>query len=344
MPVLVKRKIFFSHRDLDVVLKDYLQGKKFYLYTGRGPSGPMHIGHIIPFIFTKYLQEKFDAELYIQITSDEKYLYHEDYSPQLIEKYTKENILDIISIGLDENKTYIIDDLEDINILYPLATSIARKINFSVVRAVFGFNESTNIGLVYFPAIQAVPCFLGYLISEKNKNCLIPAAVDQDPYWRVTRDVAPKLGFKKPAQIHGKFLPSLKGKGKMSSSKPETSVYLSDDPSTIKKKIWNAFTGGQATIKEQKEKGGKPEVCSIYSYFYYMFELDDKKMKEIYMECITGRRTCGDCKQELADKVINFINNHQKKRKKSVNRVSRYRLSEKVSLEELKESVYKLLR
>ena len=28
--------------------------KKFYLYTGRGPSSEaMHLGHLIPFIFTK---------------------------------------------------------------------------------------------------------------------------------------------------------------------------------------------------------------------------------------------------------------------------------------------------
>jgi len=52
---MLKRKIFFSHRDLDILLKEYEQGKKFALYTGRGPSGHTHIGHIIPWIFTKWL-------------------------------------------------------------------------------------------------------------------------------------------------------------------------------------------------------------------------------------------------------------------------------------------------
>ena len=31
----------------------------------------------------------------------------------------------------------------------------------------------------------------------------------QDPYFRMTRDVAPRLGFKKPALIHSKFFPAL---------------------------------------------------------------------------------------------------------------------------------------
>ena len=34
--------------------------EKFYLYTGRGPSSEaLHLGHLIPFRFTKWLQEAF---------------------------------------------------------------------------------------------------------------------------------------------------------------------------------------------------------------------------------------------------------------------------------------------
>jgi len=70
----VRRKIFFSHRDLGLVLKDYDKGRGFFLYTGRGPSGPMHIGHIGQFYFTKLLQDEFKTNVYIQITDDEKFL------------------------------------------------------------------------------------------------------------------------------------------------------------------------------------------------------------------------------------------------------------------------------
>lgn len=71
---LLRREIFFSHRDLELLLDKYESGKLFYLYTGRGPTGdPMHLGHLVPFIFTKYLQDAFDVPLVIQITDDEKY-------------------------------------------------------------------------------------------------------------------------------------------------------------------------------------------------------------------------------------------------------------------------------
>ena len=51
---LIRRGIFFSHRDLNLLLTLREQGKRFFLYTGRGPSSEsMHLGHLIPFIVTK---------------------------------------------------------------------------------------------------------------------------------------------------------------------------------------------------------------------------------------------------------------------------------------------------
>lgn len=51
---LIRRGIFFSHRDLHTILAQWEQGKKFFLYTGRGPSSEsMHLGHLVPFIVTK---------------------------------------------------------------------------------------------------------------------------------------------------------------------------------------------------------------------------------------------------------------------------------------------------
>lgn len=72
----LRREIFFSHRDLNQMLDLYEGGKKFYLYTGRGPSSEsLHLGHTIPFHFTKWLQDAFDCPLVIQLTDDEKFLF-----------------------------------------------------------------------------------------------------------------------------------------------------------------------------------------------------------------------------------------------------------------------------
>lgn len=326
---LLRRKFFFCHRDLDLILDKYEAGEKFVLYTGRGPSGPVHLGHILPWIFTKHLQDVFDVKLYFQMTDDEKFLIHQDFTIKKAVDFTYDNSLDLIALGFDKDKTKIISDVKNIKALYNIAIKVAKHVNFSVVKAVFGFEDSTNIGLIFFPAIQAAPAFLETELTGHQVPCLIPAAIDQDPYWRVTRDIAAKLRYPKPAQIHGRFLPGLGAGGKMSASEPETCIFTTDPPKVAARKIFNAFTGGKPTAKEQKKFGGEPEICTIYQYRALLFdEDDDDKVTKLWQDCKAGNIICGDCKEQLANMVVKFLEAHQKNREKAKDVVDDYFLTE----------------
>jgi len=307
---LLRRRIFFSHRDLDKVLDDWENGRGFFLYTGRGPSGPMHIGHIIPFYFTKWLQDRFKVNVYIQLTDDEKYL--EESRGLTLEdtsKWSYENALDIIAVGFDPDRTFIFQDTEYVRNMYPIALKVARKINFSWVRAVFGFTHETNIGLIFYPALQIVPALF------EKKRCLIPAAIDQDPYWRIQRDIAESLGYYKTAAIHSKFLPPLTGPaGKMSASKPESAIYLHDDPKTVRRKIWLAYSGGQPTVELHRRLGGNPEVDVAFQWLYFFFEPDDVKVKKLEEDYRSGRILSGEMKNILIERVTSFLEEHQRRR------------------------------
>lgn len=319
----LQRRIFFSHRDLDWILQRYEVGEKFVLYTGRGPSGPVHIGHLVPWMFTKHLQDKFDAKLYFQMTDDEKFLHTDSFTLPDTAKWTYDNALDLIALGFDPKKTRIIVDTKSMHVLYDLAIRVAKHMNLSTVRAVFGFEESTNIGMVFFPAIQAVPAFIESELSGHNVPCLIPAAIDQDPYWRVTRDVAPKLGFYKPAQIHCRFVPGLGRGGKMSASMPETSIFTTDPPDVAEKKVLAAFTGGRSTVEEQKRLGANPDICSVFSYDYFLF-MNEEEIEDLRFKCLSGNILCGECKQILAERVKKFLLEHQEKREKAKDRFEDY--------------------
>jgi len=259
---MLRRGIFFSHRDLNLILKDYSDGKNFFLYTGRAPSLGMHIGHLIPFVFTKWLQDVFKVNVYIEVTDDEKFMRNPDYSLDQTMQWSIENILDIIAVGFDPDRTFIFQDTEYIKNMYPVSIKIAKKLNFSEVRATFGFDNSSNIGIIFYPALQIAPTMF------EKRRCLIPAGIDQDPYWRLQRDIAESLGYYKAAQIHSKFLPPLTGpEGKMSSSSPESAIYLSDDPKTVRKKIMKyAFSGGQATAELQRKLGADLSVDVPYQW------------------------------------------------------------------------------
>jgi tryptophanyl-tRNA synthetase len=325
---LIRSQYFFSHRDLDWLLTKYENGDPFYLYTGRGPSGFIHIGHILPWLFTKYLQDRFGSKLLFQLTDDEKFLYNPGVTRETISKYTSENILDIIAIGFQPNLTKIIIDTKHINYLYPIATEIAKKITFSTAKSVFGFTNTTNIGMIGFPPIQAAPCFLPSIIEKKPTPVLIPAAIDQDPYWRITRDIAVKLGFFKPAQIHSKFLPSLSRNSKMSSSQPETAIFTTDEPEIVEKKVLSSFTGGQATISLQKKLGGNADICPVYAYLKYFFDTE-KESLERYIRCKSGNLLCGECKSDLAHNTKTFIIEFKQKREKAKDKVKDFMFDEK---------------
>ena len=72
-------------------------------------------------------------------------------------------------------------------------------------------------------------------------GCIVSPAcmcISQDPYFRMTRDVAPRLGFPKPALIHSVFLPALQGAmTKMSASDNNSAIFLNDTPKQIKNKV-----------------------------------------------------------------------------------------------------------
>ena len=331
----LQRRIFFAHRDLDWILNEYQKNNKFFLYTGRGPSGDIHIGHIIPWIFTKWLQDTFDVELWFQMTDDEKFYFKENISLEKTNQLAYENALDVTAIGFNPKKTYIFSDIELAGVLYKYAAKIAKKITFSMIRATFGLNESSNIGQIFFTSMQAVPAILKSLIDDRNVPCLIPHAVDQDPHFRIARDVLPKLGYYKPASIQCIFLPGLKEQSKMSTSEGGDAIFSTDSEKEIKKKVGNAFTGGRGSAKEQKELGGDPDVCSVYKYFFMAFMLDNEELSALKNECLNGERLCGECKSILTERISNFLKNHQEKREKARDILDQYWISEKIDIKQL---------
>ncbi len=322
--MLLERDLFFSHRDLKWVLDEYEKGNRFFLYTGRGPSGNVHIGHLVPWMFTKWMQDRFDTRLYFQMTNDEKFWFNQDLTIEQVKQYAYENALDVIAVGFDPERTYLINDLEHIDILYEIGVQVAKKITFSTAKAAFGFENSMNIGGIWWPALQAVPAFLHSWIYGEKTPCVIPCAIDQDPYWRVTRDVAERLGYFKPASIQNKFVPGLQEGGKMSASDPMSAVLTTDTPKLAKKKVMNAFTGGRATAKEQRELGANPDICSVFKYYQFIFMPDDTELNKIENQCRSGEILCGECKQILASRMIDFLEKHQAAREDAKERVHEF--------------------
>ena len=322
---MLRRKIFFAHRDLDFILSEYKKGNKFFLYTGRAPSGPIHVGHILPWVFCKWLQDKFRVDLWFQFSDEEKFLFKKDVSFEDTQRWTYENMLDVIALGFKPKNTHFLINTKHASLMYKEACKVAKYITFSTAKAVFGFTNENNIGSIFYTAMQAVPAFLPSILENKKIPCLIPLGLDQDPHFRVARDVLPKIGFYKPALIHCKFLSGLKFYGsKMSTSDPTSTIWTTDTEDIVRKKIMKAFSGGQKTIEEHRKKGGNPDIDVSFQWLYYFFEPNDKKIEKIREDYRSGKILTTELKEYLIEKINSFLKKHQARREKAKKKVDKF--------------------
>lgn len=130
-------------------------------------------------------------------------------------------------------------------------------------------------------------------------------------------------GFVPPASIYHRFMTGLTG-GKMSSSKPESHIALTEDPKEAAKKIMKAITGGRQSLSEQRKLGGEPEKCSIYEFLLFHLSEDDQEMVELNEECRSGRRMCGTCKKDVAERIERFLREFQRAREAARERLPEF--------------------
>ncbi|XP_059074283.1 tryptophan--tRNA ligase, cytoplasmic isoform X2 [Cryptomeria japonica] len=318
--VFLRRGVFFAHREFDKILDAFEKGENFYLYTGRGPSSEaLHLGHLIPFMFTKYLQDAFKVPLVIQLTDDEKCMW-KNLTVEESQRLARQNAKDIIACGFDISRTFIFSDFDYVGgAFYKNMVRIGKCVTLNQVRAIFGFNGEDHIGKVSFPPVQAAPSFpssFPHLFGDKiNLRCLIPCAIDQDPYFRMTRDVAPRIGCQKPALIESLFFPALQGEtGKMSASDSTTAIYVTDLPKEIKNKVNKyAFSGGGDTIEIHRKYGANLEVDIPVKYLSFFLE-DDAELENIKQEYGAGRMLTGEVKKRLIEVLTEMVERHRKAR------------------------------
>jgi len=315
---LLTRGVYYSHRDLAALLEKFRKGQPFVLYSGRGPSGPLHTAHLVPFELCQWLQAKLGVEMYIQITDDEKFWFRPHLTRAETVRWGMENLADLLAVGFDPKKTHVFFDTRSIAAMYPLAVDVAKKIPYSTVRAVFGFPPSQNIGLVFYTALQTVPAFYPSWVAGKPVPVLIPCGIDQDPHFRVTRDIAEGLGYPKPALVHSVMLPGLLGERVMSSSSEskDNALFLNDASKEAARKIRKAFTGGRASVEEQRRLGATPEICSVWAAWRSRFASSESEFRTITEECRSGKLLCGDCKSNLIGRVQTFLVDHAERRER----------------------------
>lgn len=352
----VKRGIFFSHRRFGEVLdayESYLNEKEvnpdatcpIFIYTGRGPSSEaMHVGHLIPFMFAKYLQDAFDCNVVIQMSDDEKF-YFKDMPFKKVYDLGRKNAKDIIAVGFDPQKTFIFSNHDyrlSCKEYEELVTEMRKCVSFHTLQKVFGFDDQANPGMIDWPVYQCAAAFYQAYphLFTKPALCLVAYAIDQDPYFRLSSQLSSTLNKRirrksasadlsrtfSPCAIIGKFIPPLtynklgsgkdRNTGKMSSSVlADSTIFLTDSATQIARKVNKyAFSGsrGDGTRESHQKLGGDVTVDVPCQYLNF-FETDDEVLHDIYRRFDSGELSCGDTKKLLIDRLTKIVADHRAK-------------------------------
>ena len=303
-----QNELLYAHIDFDKFLSAVKSRKKCAIVSGFNPSGTIHIGHKSVFDTNLYFQEKHNCDVYIPLSDDESYVARKVESQEEALKNAYRLAKEILAYGYNPKKTHFIIDQIYTNI-YNLAFKYSRQITLSTTKAVYGYKDETNIGLTFYPSVQAahvtLPQYKGYAYT------LVPIGIDEYNHLRIARDVAAKFNITKPAVVLSRFMPGLDG-AKMSSSKPQTAIFLKDSINDIQKKIDRAMSGGRDTLAEHKKYGGNPEKDMSYIYLKSYF-LAAKQAKKIANNYKSGKMLSSEMKELLFKHVKKYLQNFQKR-------------------------------
>ena len=390
-PRLFRRNIVFGQRGFSYVLDRMKNREPFAVMSGLMPSGKMHLGHKMVIDQIKYFQD-FGARVFVGVADLEAYgargVELKASRKLAIDSYIK----NYLALGLGRGDLEIYFQSKR-TMVKDLSFILGRKVNYSTMKAIYGFGDSTNLSHMNSPLIQS-----GDILHPQIKMgpvpVVVPVGIDQDPHIRLCRDLAfsfrifnvtttkegevgvflkvdrdvekllsrartrmerlgfldfkmvprykamyvmgatpsdmemmnqelallenemGEFGFIPPASTYHRFIRGLTGE-KMSSSKPDTAIFLDDNPEEAEKKLKKSITGGRETAEEQRRKGGRPHLCSVFESMLFHTVEDEKEISRVERECIDGERLCGYCKKEAIEHMKTFLKDlHEKREEK----------------------------
>ncbi len=335
--ILFKRDVIFGQRDFGKVIGCIKNKKPFVMMTGLMPTGKFHLGHML-LAHQMIFYQKLGAKLYIAVADLEAYNARQKSLKELREIAIDQYLLNYIALGLKPKNCEFYfqsersENAKKSNAYYRLASNFSRYTSFNEFKGVYG---DISPGKMNASLFQAADMYHPQLPEFEGKpiQTFIPVGIDQDPHIRLARGISNRNKdhkFNPIASTYHKFLPGLKGDGKMSSSDENSFIAMTDTPKEVERKIKKyAFSGGRDTIEEHRKKGGDPDIDISFQYLKMFFEQDDKKLKQIEEDYRSGKLLSGELKKYLIDKINIFLAEHQKKREKAKSMIDKFIHKEK---------------
>ncbi|MDD5432778.1 MAG: tryptophan--tRNA ligase [Candidatus Omnitrophica bacterium] len=284
------------------------------ILSGMRPTGKLHLGHLVGALDNwKKLQDEYECFFMV---ADWHALMGEYENTENLKDNVIDNVVDFLACGIDPKKAHIFiqshvkEHLElymVFSVITPLGLLERCPTYKEQLREVTNRDLSTY-GFLGYPVLQAADILL-------YKAEAVPVGEDQLPHLELTRQIARKFNniFKKetfadPQALLTKSNRLLGLDGRKMSKSYNNYIALSEEPEVIRKKIKSMFTD---PLRIKLSDPGHPEKCNVHNYYSVFFP---EKKKELDEKCRRSQIGCTECKKELSELLIKFLEPIQKKR------------------------------
>lgn len=286
---------------------------KMRILTGDRPTGLLHLGHYVGSLKNRVkLQEKYECFF---IIADYEFLTDHLLRTRELDNNVRNLVLDYLSVGIDPKKSAIflesqIPQISELTLLFSMFVKLSRVRRNPTVKEEIKTRGVSDVsyGFIGWPIAQAAD------ILSIRAN-LVPVGEDQLPHIEQTREIARSFNhlfrnvFPVPEPLVGEVrrLPGLDGR-KMSKSL-NNSIYLSDTPEDVKKKINKAVTD---PARIHPKDVGHPDVCNVFQYYKAFSPIEAEEVGE---KCKKGKISCVACKKRAAEMINEILKPIRERRK-----------------------------
>ena len=131
------------------------------------------------------------------------------------------------------------------------------------------------------------------------------------------------MGLMPPCSTYHRFAVGMTG-DKMSSSQPETTIFMDESIEDMERKVQRSFSGGQPTTEEHRRLGGDCSKDVAFQYLQFFFESDDGTLGEIRSEYESGRMLAGEIKQVCIDSAAEWLTELAERREMWADRLDEF--------------------
>jgi len=283
------------------------------ILSGMRPTGRLHLGHLVGALSNwSKLQDKYDCFFMV---ADWHALMSEYEDAKSMNEYAIDNVADWIACGIDPKKSVIfvqsdVKEHLELDMIFSCITPLGwleRCPTYKEQLKEIKNKDLSTYAFLGYPVLQAADILV-------YKADAVPVGQDQLPHLELTREIARRFNhlysnvFPEPEAILTKVPKLLGTDGRKMSKSYDNTINLSDSSSTIKEKTQKMFTDPK---RIRLTDPGHPDICNVFSY-YEVF--NPQKKDEVRDWCINAKLGCTECKQRLADALIETLAPIQKKR------------------------------